>query len=317
MPWFLSRAVSAGTLYQESASVTHADVVVVGGGFAGLSAAAALAAAGADVTVLEALDGVNPTFRGELLHPRGVRALTTLGLRDAVLDAGAMPVRGFAAFASHAAGPVLLPYPRGSGLGLTLEHGVLVACLQRHLADSPRVKTIRRARVRALAMDRQRMVGVRTTDGQTHRAALIVAADGRHSHMRKLLGIPSTSTLLSYSIALPVEGGRPPRAGARARLRGGARADPRLRLRAGARSHVHRRSADRGDRQGRARRVPAGRVRAPGAGGDAPGHAGHAAGGGPWRAPPTTPSTPTPAPSRGRPSSETRAGALTRSRRPE
>jgi 2-polyprenyl-6-methoxyphenol hydroxylase-like FAD-dependent oxidoreductase len=181
-------------------------VVVVGGGFAGLSAAAALAGTGANVTVLEALDGVNPTFRGELLHPRGVRALATLGLKDAVFAAGAMPVRGFAAFASHAASPVILPYPRGSELGLTIEHGALVACFQRHLSRNPRVKIVRRARVRELAMERQRMVGVRTTDGQAHLAPLVVAADGRHSRMRKLLGIPSVSTLLSYSIALPIEG---------------------------------------------------------------------------------------------------------------
>src|ERR1700679_2168531 len=103
-------------MHQNVPAVTHADVVVVGGGFAGLNAATALARTGASVTVLEALDGANPTFRGELLHPRGVRALATLGLKDAVLASGASIVRGFAAFASPAAKPVLLPYPRGSEL---------------------------------------------------------------------------------------------------------------------------------------------------------------------------------------------------------
>ena len=185
---------------------SHADFVVVGGGFAGLNAAAALARTGATVTVLEALDGANPTFRGELLHPRGVRALATLGLKDAVLRAGALPVRGFAAFAAHSASPVLLPYPRGSGMGLTIEHGRLVAGIRGELAKNPCIQLVSRARVRALVTQRGRVSGVRTTDGRVHRASVLIAADGRHSRVRKLLGIGSTSRLLSYSLAIPLDG---------------------------------------------------------------------------------------------------------------
>ena len=62
--------------------MTPSDVLVVGGGFAGLSAAAALSAAGAKVTVLEAHQGSMAAFRGELLHSRGVRTLAEIGLGE-------------------------------------------------------------------------------------------------------------------------------------------------------------------------------------------------------------------------------------------
>ena len=54
------------------------EVVVVGGGFAGLAAAAALSARGATVTVLESHLGHDPRFRGELIHPRGGAAAEKL-----------------------------------------------------------------------------------------------------------------------------------------------------------------------------------------------------------------------------------------------
>ena len=42
---------------------------------------------------LEALDGVNPTFQGELLHPRGVRALAALAVLAAARLRGVNPLR--------------------------------------------------------------------------------------------------------------------------------------------------------------------------------------------------------------------------------
>ncbi|HEY8945670.1 MAG TPA: FAD-dependent monooxygenase, partial [Polyangiaceae bacterium] len=87
-----------------------ADVIIIGGGFAGLSAAAAFVAAGAEVSVLEALDRPLPTFRGELLHPPGVSALRELGLNDALDAAGAVPVRGFSVSSPDGRSEAVLPY---------------------------------------------------------------------------------------------------------------------------------------------------------------------------------------------------------------
>src|SRR3954471_10850194 len=76
--------------------VTRSDVIVVGGGFAGMACAAALSAQGRTVTVIESHHGHDPRFRGELIHPRGVRALDDLGLKEPLLKAGGVPVKGFA-----------------------------------------------------------------------------------------------------------------------------------------------------------------------------------------------------------------------------
>jgi squalene monooxygenase len=187
-------------------STIQADIVIVGGGFAGLATAAALSTEGANVTVLEALEGASPTFRGELIHPRGVRALRALGLEESLLPAGGVPVWGFAAFDVPDAEPVLLPYPEDSGRGLTMEHAELVASFRRSVAARSQVKVVTRARVQDLLCEGRRVVGVRTSDGCEHRARLVVAADGRHSRVRKLLGIPASSTLLSYTVAVALEG---------------------------------------------------------------------------------------------------------------
>jgi squalene monooxygenase len=191
-----------GTIHS---SIGHDDAVVVGGGFVGLAAAVALARSGARVTVLEALGGVNPAFRGELIHPRGVRALRSLGLEAPLMSRGAVPVRGFAAFRDRTSPPVLLPYPQSSG-GITMEHAELVACFRRAASADPRVKIITHARVHQLVYDGRRVAGVRTVNGQEYRAPFVVAADGRHSRIRKLLGVPTQTTLLSYTVAVALEG---------------------------------------------------------------------------------------------------------------
>lgn len=182
------------------------DIVIAGGGFVGLTAAAALAAGGAHVTVFEGHPGPNPAFRGELIHPRGVRAMATLGLVDPLLQAGAVRVRGFAVFAPHCVDAIVLPYPEESGGGLALDHAELVEALHAEVAARPRVRVVRGARVTEPLCDQGRVVGVRLEGGAEHRAALVVVADGRHSRLRRLVGVPTETRLLSHSAALAIRG---------------------------------------------------------------------------------------------------------------
>jgi squalene monooxygenase len=215
----------------------RSDVVVVGGGVVGLAAAAALERVGSRVTVLEAHDGPNPAFRGELIHPRGVRTLASLGLLDPLVAAGAARVRGFAVFSTDAlvdgrssaanalaggrdsaagtAGaphrvdpPVLLPYSADGepdGGGLALDHVELVDILAAEVARRPGVRVTRGARVKEPIVECGAVSGVRTEDGDEVRAPLVVIADGRHSRLRKLLGVPTTTELLSYSVAIALD----------------------------------------------------------------------------------------------------------------
>ena len=44
--------------------------------------------------------------------------------------------------------------------------------------------------------------GVRCADGREYRGVLVVAADGRHSKVRRLLGIPADTTLLSQMVVV-------------------------------------------------------------------------------------------------------------------
>ncbi|MBK7863441.1 MAG: FAD-dependent monooxygenase [Archangiaceae bacterium] len=186
------------------------DVVVVGGGFAGMACAAALSARGLSVTVLESHLGHDPRFRGELIHPRGVRSLQALGLKDALVAAGGVPVKGFAVSPAAGVDPVLLPYVNHWGEGLGIDHHAMVKALRREVGSRPRVTLRQGQPVTELLEEGGRVVGVKLRDGEAVRARLVVGADGRQSRVRKLLGLEPDITLLSYTVVATVRGPKLP-----------------------------------------------------------------------------------------------------------
>jgi 2-polyprenyl-6-methoxyphenol hydroxylase-like FAD-dependent oxidoreductase len=161
------------------------------------------------VTVLEAFGTSRGGFRGELIHPPGARALASLGMREPLATAGAATVRGFATFdRNHEPGPcepVLLEYARGPERGLGLEHETILECLRSEVARRPRIHLMLGARVEGVTWEKRRVSGLRCADGSEHRAGLVVASDGRHSRVRRLLEIPTKASLLSHTVAALVD----------------------------------------------------------------------------------------------------------------
>lgn len=183
------------------------DVVIAGGGFVGVAAAAALAGR-RRVTVLEAHADVDPRFRGELIHPRGVDVLEGLGLRAPLARGGSVPIEGFAVVPGADQRPVVLPYTSGNGLparGLAMSHQAMVACLRAELAARPGIEIHAGHRVTGLLREGDRVVGVETATGERLFADLIILADGRHSKLRGALGIDAEARLLSFTAALMLE----------------------------------------------------------------------------------------------------------------
>ena len=187
------------------------DVILAGGGFAGLVTAAALARVGLRICIVEPHACAPDVLRGELLHARGVRALEELGLADAMRAAGSVDVHGFAAYAPGSNAPVVLPYSKGVGMGL--EHRAMVDALRAQVERYPNVTLVMGPRASDVIRQNGRVVGLRCVGGEEFRAPLVIAADGRLSKVRKALGIPTSVELLSHTMAtslhdvdLPVPG---------------------------------------------------------------------------------------------------------------
>jgi 2-polyprenyl-6-methoxyphenol hydroxylase-like FAD-dependent oxidoreductase len=122
-------------------------------------------------------------------------------------------IYGFAAFEGPEHDATVLPYAEGTVPGFGFEHLRLVAHLRREVARRMHVGIELGARVAELIFEHGRPVGVRCTDGRERRAGLLVAADGRHSKIRKLLGIPADTSLLSQMMVVDLEGDLLPKAG--------------------------------------------------------------------------------------------------------
>lgn len=158
------------------------DAVVVGGGPAGLAFAAAAAARGLDVLVLEARPAPVDKACGEGLLPAGVRALEALGARALLGPADASPLARLRWV--DEAGPsaeVALPAPGGLGIRRT---ALSAALLARARAAGAEVVTAR-------ALDHRRgadEVVVRHSAGEA-RGRLLVAADGLASPVRRREGL--------------------------------------------------------------------------------------------------------------------------------
>lgn len=183
---------------------SHHDVIIAGGGFAGLVTAASLARRGFSVCVVEPHAIQPDVLRGELLHARGVRSLQALGLLDQVRASGSVAVDGFATYAPGSSTPILLPYSKGHGLGI--EHRVLVNALRSALLAYPNVELVVGPRATDVIRQDGRVVGLRCAGGEEFRGKLVIAADGRLSKVRKALGISTSVELLSHTLATSLRG---------------------------------------------------------------------------------------------------------------
>ncbi|GAA2935685.1 pyocyanin biosynthetic protein PhzM [Streptomyces thioluteus] len=174
---------------------THsADVVIVGGGIGGLTAALSLHAAGIEALVLESAREIRPLGVGINLQPAAVRELDELGLLDRLAALGVPAVAN--AFADSA-GRTLFSKPTGTAAGFHWDlYSVHRGELQMMLLDAVHerlgagaVRTGVRFEgfeetadgVRVDAVDRA------TGDRISFTAGALIGADGIHSVLRGLL----------------------------------------------------------------------------------------------------------------------------------
>lgn len=159
------------------------DVVVVGGGPAGLAAAAGAARAGLDVLVLERRAFPADKACGEGLLPRAVQALSALGAAEA-LEAEGCARFGAIQWIDEGGALARARLPAPGGLG------VRRLALSRALLDTARragAEVRERVEVRGHRRETDR-VAVETSVGEVS-ARVLVAADGLASPVRRREGL--------------------------------------------------------------------------------------------------------------------------------
>ncbi len=158
------------------------DVVVVGGGPAGLAVAIAAALRGLDVLLLER--GAFPIDKacGEGLLPAGVRALEALGARSLLAPDASCPLRAIRWIDGEVAAEASLPAPGGLGIRRTALSEALVARARSAGAE---------VREGAAVLGHRCLPGEVEVEleGGLVRARLLVAADGLASAVRGRAGL--------------------------------------------------------------------------------------------------------------------------------
>ena len=184
------------------------DVIIGGGGVAGMAAAAAVGQLGYQVMVVEPGQNDDRRLAGELFHPPGIAGLAELGLLPALTGAPAVRVPGF--FVTSPRGRTELPYdavPTHRVPGLALEHGLIRARLLKAVSSSPNVIVKHGARVVGIDHSQQSHLLVDVANGQDgarYRCRLLVVADGSPSRLAQMAGIAvwrrRISTIWGYRI---------------------------------------------------------------------------------------------------------------------
>lgn len=180
----------------------HYDVIIVGAGPAGLCLAQALKPLGLRVALLEQAPQTSlaqPAFDGReiALTQRSVATMRRLGLWDRLPAQAASPLRDakvlngahpFSMVISHTDAPPAAGGRPHSELGFLVgNHHIRRAAFEAVMADQPPDLWCGQA-VEVVESHADRAC-VRLTDGRVFTAALLVAADSRHSSTRRQLGV--------------------------------------------------------------------------------------------------------------------------------
>ena len=189
--------------------MTDIDVIVGGGGVAGMAAAAAIHQLGYRVMLVE--PGLNGERRlaGEVFHPPGVTGLGELGLLSELMQAPAVTVDGFSV--SSDGDFIRLPddsVPAHRMPGLSLEHDLIRKRMLKGVSALPNVTLKCGARVVGIDQSEPSCLVVQVARGHnaaiSYRCRMLVAADGAPSRLARLAGIAvhdcRVSTIWGYRV---------------------------------------------------------------------------------------------------------------------
>lgn len=179
-------------------SIKPADVLIIGGGIAGLTLGCALGRAGVTVVLVEPLPAVQLTSTGFDGRTTAVAAgsqavLATIGAWPG-MAADAQPILDIRVSDGHS--PFFLHYDHrevgGEALGYIVENRIIRSALLELLTDLPTITLVAGRRV--IRLDRDDALATATLDDNTVvKARLAVATDGRNSPTRQAATIETTA----------------------------------------------------------------------------------------------------------------------------
>ena len=167
-----------------------ADVIVVGAGPGGSSAATFLARQGLDVLLLEKSEFPREKVCGDGLTPRAVRMLVRLGI-DTSPQAGWLHNKGLRVYGARRE-PFDMPWPELADFpdyGLVCPRSVFDDLLAGNAVEAgARLHTGVRVTGPILHERSQRVLGVTDASGRSYRAPIVVGADGNSARLGVQLG---------------------------------------------------------------------------------------------------------------------------------
>lgn len=203
--------------------LTKCDVIISGGGLAGLPLALALDQAGLAVTVIDMLDpaeDLDPAFDGRVssIADASLRMLSELGVTQHI-EAYLQPINDIIVTdgrPGEAAAPLFLHFDHreigDAPLGAMIENRHLRLGLKAALGETTRVRLLAPDRIESFEADPSQ-VTVTLASGKSLAASLLVGADGRGSYVRERSGIGTfgwdykqSGIVTTVEHALPHEG---------------------------------------------------------------------------------------------------------------